>query len=227
MIIIGLTGSVGMGKSTCAAIYRRLGAPVHDADAVVHALMRPKGVGGGGECFDAVADAFPDAFRDGVIDRRLLGAAVFKDPRARRRLEAILHPAVRRAEISFLHIRARQRARAVVLDIPLLFETGADLRCDLIAVVSAPERLQRRRVMNRPGMTAEKFAGILSAQLPDSEKRACADIIIPSGRGKTLTRRAVRASLGAAAEIKNGVWPVRYMRDAAGREADGETFSDA
>lgn len=209
MVIIGLTGSIGMGKSTCAALYRRMGAPVHEADAAVRELLRP-----GGACFDAAAEAFPGAVRAGALDRGLLGGIVFQNPGARRRLEAIVHPAVRRAEADFLRAQARRRAPAAVLDIPLLFETGAEARCDITAVVSAPARTQRRRVTARPGMTEEKFAGILAAQLADADKRALADIIIPSGRGRALTGRAVRASLKLAAAVTDGVWPVRYMRAA-------------
>ena len=167
MRILGLTGSIGMGKSTAVAMFRRLGVPVHDADAAVHGLMAPRGA-----CFDAVAAAFPDAVADGAVDRGRLGAAVFADAAAKRRLEAILHPAVRAETKRFLQSLARRQAALAVLDIPLLYETGAEHRCDAVAVVTAPEWLQRRRVLARPGMTLEKFDGIRAAQVPDGEKTA-------------------------------------------------------
>jgi dephospho-CoA kinase len=172
--ILGLTGSVGMGKSATAAIFRRRGIPVHDADATVHGLYQ-------GKAQAAIAAAFPDAIVEGRVDRPRLGALVFGDAQAMARLEAIVHPLVGEAERVFLD---RERARSlVVLDIPLLFETGAEQRCHAVAVVSAPAEVQRERVLARPGMTQERFAAILARQMPDAEKRRRAHAVIDTGRG--------------------------------------------
>lgn len=191
MIVVGLTGSIGMGKSTAAALLRRLGIPVYDADRAVHELLAR-----GGRAVPAIAARFPAAVRAGAVDRDALGRIVFADPAKLRALEAIVHPLVFQAQKRFLETHARRRSRLVVLDIPLLFEAGSHRRCDRTLVVSAPTPLQRQRVMRRPGMTAEKFAGILAKQMPDAEKRRRADVVIPSGLGKHLTltrlRRAVR-----------------------------------
>ena len=176
MIILGLTGSVGMGKSTAAREFRRMGIPVHDADKAVHRLL-----GRGGKAVAAVAAAFPGVEKGGAIDRAALGRLVFSDPAALKRLEAILHPLVRQAERAFLARARRRRRKLVVLDIPLLFETGGEARCDKVVVVSAPRRVQLARVMARPGMTAERLAGVEARQMPDAEKRRRADIIIETG----------------------------------------------
>jgi dephospho-CoA kinase len=176
MIILGLTGSVGMGKSTAAREFRRMGIPVHDADKAVHRLL-----GRGGKAVAAVAAAFPGVEKGGAIDRAALGGLVFSDPSALKRLEAILHPLVRQAERAFLARARRRRRKLVVLDIPLLFETGGEARCDKVLVVSAPRRVQLARVMARPGMTAERLAGVEARQMPDAEKRRRADIIIETG----------------------------------------------
>jgi dephospho-CoA kinase len=188
MRILGLTGSIGMGKSTAAAMFRRDGIAVHDADAAVHDLLRR-----GGAAVPAVAKAFPEAVRDGAVDRKVLGALVFGKPQALRRLEAILHPLVRRRLRRFLQQAGRRGDQLVVLDIPLLFETGGERFCDTVAVVSAPRLLQRQRVLARPGMTREKFAAILAAQMPDREKRRRADWVVPTGLGRRPTRLALRA----------------------------------
>lgn len=184
MIIVGLTGSIGMGKSTVAAMFRRLRVPVFDADEVVHKLQAP-----GGAALPGIAAAFPGVVVGGVLDRTALGAAVFRDTPALRRLEAIVHPLVATARASFL--RRYRRAAVVVLDIPLLFEGGGEGQCDLVAVVSAPTAVQRDRVLTRPGMTPDKFAAILARQVPDSVKCARADIVIPTGGTKAATARAV------------------------------------
>jgi dephospho-CoA kinase len=193
VIILGLTGSIGMGKSTAAAMLRRLGVPVFDADAMVHGLLAP-----GGGAVAAVARAFPGV-RDeaGGIDRLRLGQRVFGDPAARRRLEMILHPPVRRAEGRFVSAARRRRERLIVLDIPLLFETGGDRRCDAVLVVSAPARLQRERVLRRPGMTESRLAGILRAQLPDREKRRRADFVVLTALGRGGTYRHLKAIVTA------------------------------
>lgn len=186
MIVLGLTGSIGMGKTTAAAMLRRLGVPVHDADAVVHRLL-----GRGGAAVAAIAAAFPGVVRGGAVDRAALGAVVFADEAARRRLEAIVHPLVHRAEAAFLARARRQRRRLVVLDIPLLFETGGQRRCDAVAVVSAPAFLQAERVLRRPGMTPERLASVRRAQIPDAEKRRRADAVVPTGLGRRPALRAL------------------------------------
>lgn len=186
MIVLGLTGSIGMGKSSAAAMFRRLGVPVHDADAAVHRLLaRDRAT------IAAVDAGFPGCVRDGAVDRQALGAQVFADPAARRRLEAILHPRVRAATRRFLERHARARTPLVVLDIPLLFETGGDRQVDAVVVVSAPAFLQRQRVLRRPGMTRAKFAGILASQTPDREKRRKADYVVETGLGKHYTWRRI------------------------------------
>ena len=185
MIVLGLTGSVGMGKSTAASMFRQLGVPVHDSDAAVHRLLAP-----GGAAVPAVAAAFPGVTdKQGGIDRGTLGARVFGDGRALKRLERILHPLVRRSQARFLKQARARRVPLVVLDIPLLFETGGEKRCDAVVVVSAPPWVQRARVMARPNMTEGRFRAILAKQMPDREKRRRADYIVPSGVGRAVTYR--------------------------------------
>lgn len=180
MIVLGLTGSIGMGKTTAAAMLRRLGVPVHDADATVHALFAP-----GGKAVAAVDAAFPGVVgADGAVDRTALGAKVFGDGAALKRLEAIVHPLVRAAERDFLARHCRRRTPLVVLDIPLLFETRGERRCHLVAVVSAPAFLQAARVLARPGMTRQRLDAVLAKQMPDWQKRRRADVVIPTGLGK-------------------------------------------
>lgn len=189
MIVLGLTGSIGMGKSNAAATLRRLGVPLFDADAEVHRLIGP-----GGKAVGPVDAAFPGVRGDaGGIDRRLLGQRVFRDPPALRRLEGILHPMVRRAERRFVALARARRAPLVVLDIPLLFESGGVERCDFVLVVSAPLRLQRERVMRRAGMSESRFADILRAQLPDREKRRRADFVVATALGRNVTFRRLKA----------------------------------
>jgi len=182
MFVLGLTGSIGMGKSTAANMFRALGVPVHDADATVHRLLEEDR-----SVRRAIADRFPGTVSEGVVDRQALGAAVFSDPQARRDLEAILHPRVRQATEGFLRRHRVMGTPLVVLDIPLLFETGGADRVDGVVVVSAPAALQRRRVLARPGMSEEKFAGILASQIPDREKRRRADFVVETGIGKAYT----------------------------------------
>ena len=188
MLVVGLTGSIGMGKSTAAVALRRLGLPVHDADAAVHRLMAR-----GGAAVQAVAAAFPGVERDGAIDRKLLGARVLGDPAALKRLEAILHPLVRRETWQFLAQQARLRQPLVVLDIPLLYETGAERRCDVVIVVSAPAFIQRARVLARPGMTDARLQAILNRQMPDAEKRRRADFVVQTGLTKAHALRQLRS----------------------------------
>ncbi|CUW37899.1 Dephospho-CoA kinase [Magnetospirillum sp. XM-1] len=189
MKILGLTGSIGMGKSTAAAMLRRLGVPVHDADATVHGLFGP-----GGKAVAAVDAAFPGVVgADGAVNRAALGARVFGDDAALKRLEAIVHPLVRAAERDFLARHRRHGTRLVVLDIPLLFETRGERRCDLVAVVSAPAFLQAARVLARPGMTRARLDAVLAKQMPDGQKRRRADVVIPTGLGKGPAWKRLKA----------------------------------
>ncbi len=192
MVVLGLTGSIGMGKSTASRAFARLGAALWDADAAVHGLLGP-----GGSAVGPVLAAFPSARletpRGVAIDRKALGAIVFRDEAALRRLEAIVHPLVRREEQRFLARARRGRKRLVVLDIPLLFEARGGARWDAAVVVSAPARIQRARVLGRSGMTAAKLDGILAQQLGDKEKRRRADFVVPTGLGNRESLRAVRA----------------------------------
>lgn len=188
MIVLVLTGSIGMGKSTTARLFAEAGAAVWDADAAVHALYQK-----GGAAVEAIAAAFPGVVVDGAVDRTRLSAQLQAHPEGFSTLESIVHPLVRADREAFL-VRARAEGRAVVvLDIPLWFETGAD-RTGVTAVVvaSAPEAEQRRRVLSRPGMTEARFRQILSRQVPDSEKRAHADVVIDTGRGIPHARDQVR-----------------------------------
>ena len=189
MIILGLTGSIGMGKSTAAAMLRRLGVPLFDADAVVHRLL-----GRGGAAVGEVEAAFPGVRSEtGGIDRQRLGQRVFGHPDALRRLEGILHPKVRVAEARFVAAARARREPLIVLDIPLLYETRGTGRCDFVLVVSAPPRLQRERVMRRPGMSEHRFDEILRAQLPDSQKRRRADFVVLTALSKAATFRRLQA----------------------------------
>jgi dephospho-CoA kinase len=184
--IIGLTGSIGMGKSTVAAMFAEAGIPVFDADAEVRAMQGP-----GGELLPAIEAAFPGSTGPQGVDRDRLGHLVFADREALARLEAIVHPAVAARRAAFLE--AHRDKRAVVFDIPLLFERGGHESVDLIVVVSAPEHVQRARVLARPGMTPEKFEHICRLQLPDSEKRARAHYVIDTGTSLEDTRAQVEA----------------------------------
>jgi dephospho-CoA kinase len=185
MFILGLTGSLGMGKSTTAKMFAEEGVPVHDADAAVHRLYE-------GEAVKAIEAAFPGTTAGGKVDRDKLGQRVLGDEAAIRKLEQIVHPLVRQAEERFLADAARSGAPVAVLDIPLLFETGAETRCDAVAVVSASADVQRTRAFERPGMTEAKFQAILANQMPDAEKRARADFIVDSGQGYEHARAQVR-----------------------------------
>lgn len=188
MKILGLTGSIGMGKSTAAGMFRHLGVPVYDADANAHRLTKPDGA-----AFADIATLFPDVIVDGKIDRQLLGARVFGDPAALKALEGILHPLIRAARNDFIRNCQRAGFALVVLDIPLLFETDGQKQCDKVAVVSAPAFIQKQRVMRRPGMSPQKFAEILKKQMPDREKRRKADFIIPTGLGRAVTFRVIQS----------------------------------
>ncbi len=189
--ILGLTGSIGMGKSATAAMFRARGVPVHDADACVHALYGP-----GGAAASVIGEAFPWTLApDGSVDRAALRNAVLGEPDRLRRLEALVHPLVRAARDDFLATHAA--APLVVLDVPLLFETGGEAGCDAVAVVTAPPEVQRARVLARPGMTEEAFAQILSKQMPDAEKRRRADHLIETDRGFPQAEAQVDAVIAA------------------------------
>ena len=199
MVILGLTGSIGMGKSTAADMFRRLAIPVHDADATVHQLLKK-----GGGAVAGVGQAFPSVMADGEIDRGKLAEVVFGDAKALHRLEMLMHPEVRKRQEKFLQRARMQRQSLVVLDIPLLFETGGAARCDAVVVASAPAHLQRRRVMSRPGMTGERYQSILARQMPDHEKRRRADFIVPTGLGRAFSFQRVREIVESAKSLDPG-----------------------
>ena len=205
MIVLGLTGSIAMGKSWTAAQFRRLGVAVHDADAAVHQLLGP-----GGRAVAAVERVFPGVGRDTPlgrsVDRAALGSIVFTDPTRLHALEAVLHPLVRSTERDFLALAARRRCRLAVLDIPLLFETGGERRCHAVAVVSAPPLVQRQRALRRPGMNAARLAAILAQQMPDAEKRRRADFIISTGQGRRFSLRAIWRILSAIKDRRGCHW---------------------
>jgi dephospho-CoA kinase len=194
MFILGLTGSVGMGKSATARLFSDQGVPVHDADAVVHRLYD-------GAAVAAIGAAFPGTTAGGKVDRGRLAARVLAHPAALARLEAIVHPLVRAAEEELIRKAKAQGEKLVVLDIPLLFETGADERVDAVVVVTAPAETQRARVLARPGMTMEKLEAILAKQIPDVEKRRRADFVVDTSRGFEAAREQVRAILEAIATM--------------------------
>ena len=194
MFVLGLTGSLGMGKSTTAQFFADAGVPVHDADAVVHRLYH-------GQAVAAVEATFPGTTVDGTVDRAKLAARVLNDPAALKRLEGIVHPLVEEAEQRLLAEAEKRGEKVSVLDIPLLFETGGERRVDAVVVVSAPGEVQRTRLLQRPGMTIEKIESILAWQMPDAEKRARADFIVDTSRGFDAARAQVRAILAAIATM--------------------------
>jgi len=207
VIVLGLTGSIGMGKSHAAKTLRDLGARVHDSDRVVHGLLA---AGGGGVA--PVAALFPDCVSGGSVDRRLLGARVFGDPQALAALEAILHPLVTADRNRTMRQWQRQGVRLGVLDIPLLFETGAQRHCDLTVLVTAPAFVQRARVLGRAGMTESRLRSILARQMPDSEKRRQADVIVQTGLSKAFTRQQLHGLVQWTRGAAGLVWPPRYRR---------------
>lgn len=198
MIVIGLTGSIGMGKSTASAMLRRMRVPVHDADAAVHRLTGP-----GGAAVPRIEAAFPGVTQDGAVDRAALGPKVFRDPAALKRLEAILHPMVAADRDAFLKQCTMRGCPAVVLDVPLLFETGGDRLCDLTIAITAPLFIQAQRVLARPGMTTEKLNNIRARQLPEVEKRRRADVVIWSSLGRRPVLRALENTLTMTIEPRN------------------------
>jgi len=195
MLVLGLTGSIGMGKTTTARFFADEGVPVLDADAVVHQLYD-------GEAVAAIEKAFPGTSRDGRIDREELSRRVVGSPEALKQLEAIVHPLVRAAQARFLADAERSGAPVAVLDVPLLFETGGDRRVDAVVVVSAPADLQRARTLDRAGMTAEKFEALLQKQMPDDEKRRRADFVVDTSQSFDSARAQVRAILASVRAIR-------------------------
>ena len=196
MFILGLTGSLGMGKSTTAEFFAEEGVPVHDADAAVHRLYA-------GEAVPLIEKAFPGTTVDGQVDRDKLGKAVLGDTAAIMKLEKIVHPLVRETEQRFLREAEQKGAKVAVLDIPLLFETGGDKRCDAVVVVSAPAEVQRERAFERPGMSETKFQALLAKQMPDAEKRARADFLVDSSQGFDAAREQVREILRKISTMAN------------------------
>jgi len=194
MFILGLTGSIGMGKTATAAMFADEGVPVHDADAVVHRLYE-------GEATPLIEAAFPGTTSGGKVDRGKLGERVLGDKEAIARLEQIVHPLVTKARERFVANAERSGAKVAVLDVPLLFETGGDKRCDAVVVVSAPADTQRARAFERPGMSEDKFSAILAKQMPDSEKRARADFVVDTSKGFDFARAQVREILNAVAKM--------------------------
>jgi dephospho-CoA kinase len=193
--VLCLTGSLGMGKTTAAKFFAEAGVPVHDSDAAVHDLYA-------GEAVPLVERAFPGSTTDGTIDRGKLAAMVINDAEALRRLEAIVHPLVGASRDKFLADVQARGAAIVVLDIPLLFETGAHSNCDAVVVVTAPAELQRQRAFERPGMTDEKFRALLAKQMPDAEKRRRADFIVDSSQDFDHTRAQIRDILERVAKMR-------------------------
>ena len=194
MFVLGLTGSLGMGKSTTARFFAEAGVPVHDADAVVHRLYE-------GEAVRAIEGAFPGTTDGRTVDRGKLTARVLSDPAALKQLEDIVHPLVQAAERRLLEEAEARGEKVALLDIPLLFETGGDRRVDAIVVVSAPPEVQRSRVLERPGMTVEKLESILARQMPDAEKRRRADFVVDTSQGFESARAQVRAILNTVATM--------------------------
>ena len=195
MLVLGLTGSIGMGKTTTARFFADEGVPVLDADAVVHQLYD-------GEAVAAIEKAFPGTSRDGRIDREELSRRVVGSPEALKQLEAIVHPLVRAAQARFLADAERSGAPVAVLDVPLLFESGGDRRVDAVVVVSAPADVQRARTLDRAGMTAEKFEALLQKQMPDDEKRRRADFVVDTSQSFDSARAQVRAILASVRAIR-------------------------
>ncbi|WP_262693437.1 dephospho-CoA kinase [Kordiimonas aquimaris] len=186
MIVVGLTGSIGMGKSETAKMFAELDVPVFDADAVVHSLQAK-----GGPAIAPIAAAFPGVVKEGVLDRQKLGAMVFAKPELKEQLEAIIHPMVGVVRAAFFENAQKKGVPFVVLDVPLLFETGGNKACNKVVVVSAPVDVQRARVLDRKGMTPEKFDNILARQTPDADKRAGADYVIETDKGLDHARSEV------------------------------------
>ncbi|MAN75131.1 MAG: dephospho-CoA kinase [Henriciella sp.] len=196
MIILGLTGSIGMGKSATAAMFADAGIPVYDADAAVHSIYAE-----GGLAVEPLGERFPGVVVDGAVSRQRLRDIVMEDPDAMKDLEAIVHPLVGRTQVEFRTKALKSGAKLAVLDIPLLYETGGDQRCDYVAVVTAPPEIQRERVMARQEMSEADFEKIVAKQVPDAEKRARADFIISTAFGFDFTRTHVHAIIDLLSEM--------------------------
>jgi len=194
MFVLGLTGSIGMGKSTTAKFFAEAGVPVHDADAAVHRLYD-------GEAVAAIEAAFPGTTENGKVDRNRLAARLVGSPAEFKKLEALVHPLVRAAEQKFLADAEANGAKVAVLDVPLLYETGGEQRCDAVVVVSAPAEIQRGRAFERPGMTEERYAAITARQMPDEEKRRRADFVVDTSGGYEAARAQVRDILARIANM--------------------------
>ena len=207
MYLIGLTGSIGMGKTQTAALFEEEGVPRYDADAAVHGLYEV-----GGAAVGPIGEMFPEAVRDGAVDRAALGRIVLKDGAKLAALEKMVHPLAGATQVDFLNAQMAAGATHVLLDIPLLFETGGQEFVDCVVVVSAPPDIQRARVLARPGMTEEKFADILVKQVPDSDKRAAADFVIDSSVSVADAHRQVKEILAAVRDCKGAVLQARLDR---------------
>ena len=194
MIILGLTGSIGMGKSTTAKLFAEAGVPVYDADAAVHMLYD-------GEAVSAIEAAFPGTTANGKVDRNKLSARVVHDPAAMKRLEQVVHPMLGASRQKFLQHAERSGAPVAVVDVPLLFETGGEKRVDAVVVVTTTPEIQRERILARDNMTIEKLDAILSRQLPDAEKRKRADFVVDTSHGLDLVRARIRDILDQAAKM--------------------------
>jgi dephospho-CoA kinase len=194
MIILGLTGSIGMGKSTTAKLFEEAGVPVYDADAAVHKIYD-------GEAAPAIEAAFPGTTADGKVDRNKLSAKVVHDPAAMKRLEQIVHPMLGASRQKFLHDAEQSGAPVAVVDIPLLFETGGEKRVDAVVVVTTTPEIQRQRILERDNMTGEKLEAILARQLPDAEKRKRADFVVDTSHGHDPVRARIRDILDQAAKM--------------------------
>jgi dephospho-CoA kinase len=207
MVILGLTGSIAMGKTTAAEMFSRLGVPVYDADRAVHRLLAR-----GGAAIGAVEALFPGVTREGAVDREALACRVFGDEEGLRRLEAIVHPLVAQEKVRFLRCAARHGSRMVILDIPLLFETGGQVECDAVAVVTAPAFVQEQRLLERPGMNRERIAAVRGRQMPDVRKQRLADFVIPTGLGRAVTMRVIKGIVEKARRWRGTKWPPKSGR---------------
>ena len=204
MLLVGLTGSIGMGKSETAKMFRAEGLHVYDADAAVHALYAE-----GGAAVDPIGAAFPGVVQNAAIDREALSKYVVGNDEAMKKLEAIIHPLVGQAQMTWLLNAEADGASMVILDVPLLYETGGETRVDVVVVVSAPYELQRERVLARPGMTEEKFNGILERQVPDADKRARADFVIDTSQGLDHARAQVKDVIEKLKGRRGEIWTHR------------------
>ncbi len=211
MVIVGLTGSIGMGKSETAKMFRRLGIAVYDADAAVHGIYAP-----GGSAVAPIEEAFPGVTGPNGVDRDALAKRVLNDPAALKKLESIVHPLVGLEQQKFLAQAAAEKAEMIVIDVPLLYETGGQKRVDCVVLVSAPYELQRERVLERPGMSEEKFQSILAKQVPDAQKREQADYIIDSSKGLEAAMAQVEALIPLLRKVPARAWAQRKQQDATG-----------